>query len=99
MGHLVQHGQSHPGLAAVLAGGLETDESERNTETGLNVPAREPNWGSLERWVAASIQPLRGLVCGLRLLGAWGSQLLRNWGISGGATATRWGLGARKRSR
>lgn len=54
------------------------DERDRNMEMGLNVPVRELNRGSPGRWVVASIQPLRGLVCGLLLLGALGSQLLRN---------------------
>lgn len=59
--------------------GRGMDECDRNTEMGANMPVQEPKRGSPVRWVAASIQPLRGLVCGLLLLGALGSQLLQNF--------------------
>lgn len=42
-------------------------------------PVASKSWSPPVRWVAASIQPLRGLVCGLLLLGALGSQLLQNF--------------------
>lgn len=42
-------------------------------------PVASKSWSPQVRWVAASIQPLRGLVCGLLLLGALGSQLLQNF--------------------